>query len=143
MYIKADFFTFSGSFKKNNSGTEAIKLIKNLQNVNVSDGRLVAIAFADTHAPPHSVMERIIRNVNSLVLFWAEFILRLYYFSANAKSLLKANSMPLSVLLFSKLLAKAFLKRSCSFSGKTARYGLSPAEAHQSRTSFILSKTSL
>lgn len=46
-----------------------MKLIKNLQKVSVSDGKVLAIAFAETQLPPQIIMETTNKRLNSEVLF--------------------------------------------------------------------------
>jgi len=43
--------------------------MNNLQKTSVSDGRVLAIAFAETQLPPQIIIEITIKKLNRLVLF--------------------------------------------------------------------------
>ncbi|OGQ73424.1 MAG: hypothetical protein A2235_00110 [Deltaproteobacteria bacterium RIFOXYA2_FULL_42_10] len=60
---------FKGSFQNNRIGIKEIDVMNNLQKTSVSDGRVLAIAFAETQLPPQIIIEITIKKLNRLVLF--------------------------------------------------------------------------
>jgi len=50
-------------------GMNEIRLMKNLQNVSVSEGKIPAIALPETQLPPQIIIETTTERLNSKVLF--------------------------------------------------------------------------